>query len=96
MSPFGVEWEPAAEDELARLWLRFSDPAAVTAAQAQADLLLSRDPFKYGRHLSEGLYSIEVPPLVLTYSIDQANHRVEVSWVRSSLGEENPEENGTS
>ncbi len=34
MTPYTVEWEPAAEDELARLWLRSSDPQAMTAAQA--------------------------------------------------------------
>jgi hypothetical protein len=84
MNPFRVEWEPAAEDELARIWLRASAPPAVTIAQAQADQLLSRDPIKYGRHLSEGLYSIDVPPLVLTYTIDLANRLVEVTWVRSS------------
>src|SRR5438132_609954 len=60
MNPFRVEWEPAAEDELARIWLRSGDPQAVTTAQAQADQLLSRDPIQYGRHLSEGLYCIDV------------------------------------
>jgi hypothetical protein len=84
VNPFQVEWEPAAEDELARLWLQSSDPQAITQAQAKADQLLSRDPLKYGRHLSEGLYCIDVPPLVLTYTIDSAKRLVEVSWVRSS------------
>jgi hypothetical protein len=83
MKPFRVEWEPAAEDELARIWLRSSDPAGVTAAQARADQLLSRDPIKYGRHLSEGLYGIDAPPLVLTYTIDAVNRLVTVTWVRS-------------
>jgi hypothetical protein len=84
MSPFEVEWEPAAEDELARLWLRSADPQAITKAQAQADQLLARDPIQYGRHLSEGLYAIDLPPLVLTYTIDSAKRLVEVTWVRSS------------
>jgi hypothetical protein len=84
MNPFRVEWDPAAEDELARVWLRSNDPQAITAAQARADQLLARDPFKYGRHLSEGLYCIDVPPLVLSYTIDQAKSLVEVTWVRSS------------
>jgi hypothetical protein len=85
MNPFRVEWEAPVEDELARIWLRSSDPQAVTTAQAEADLLLSRDPLKYGRHLSEGLYCIDVPPLVLTYTIDPVYHLVEVTWVRSSI-----------
>jgi hypothetical protein len=84
MSPFRVEWEPAAEDELARIWLRSSDPQAVTSAQAQADRLLARDPIKYGRHLSEGLYGIDVPPLMLTYTIDLKARLVEVTWIRST------------
>ncbi len=84
MNPFRVEWEPAAEDELARIWLRSSDPDSVTAAQAHADQMLSRDPIKYGRHLSEGLYSMDAPPLILTYTIDTAARRVEVAWVQSS------------
>lgn len=65
-------------------WPASGSGPAITAAQAQADQLLARDPIKYGRHLSEGLYSIDVPPLVLTYTIDQANRLVEVTWVRSS------------
>jgi hypothetical protein len=84
MNRFRVEWEPAAEDELARIWLQASDPTAVTAAQAQGDQLLSRDPIKYGRHLSEGLYGIDLPPLTLTYTIDLANRLVEIAWVRST------------
>lgn len=83
MNPFLVEWEPAAEDELARIWLRSSDPFAVTAAQAQADRLLSRDPIHHGRHLAEGLFTIDAPPLTLNYTIDPANRLVEVTWVRS-------------
>ena len=55
MNHFVVEWDSAAEDELARIWLRASDPLAVTSSQAQADRLLIRDPIRYGRHLSEGL-----------------------------------------
>lgn len=84
MDQFRVEWEPAAEDELARIWLDATDPPAITKAQAQADQLLARDPVKYGRHLSEGLYSIQIPPLVLTYAIDLMDRTVEVAWIRLS------------
>jgi hypothetical protein len=46
MNPFRVDREPAAEDELARLWLRSRDPQAITSAQAQADQRLARDPLR--------------------------------------------------
>jgi hypothetical protein len=77
-----VEWDPGAEDELARIWLRASDRAAVTSAQAHADRLLTQDPVTHGRHLSEGLYALDVPPLVLTYTLDSSTRAVEVTWVR--------------
>jgi hypothetical protein len=77
-----VQWDPAAEDELARIWLRAADRGAVSAAQARADQLLSRDPLTNGRHLSEGLYQIDVPPLAISYTVDQARQLVVVTWVR--------------
>ena len=84
MSPSQVEWETAAEDELARFWLRSSDPQAITAAQAKADQLLARDPVKHGRHLSEGLYCPDVPPLAVIYAIDSAKRCVQVTWVHTT------------
>ena len=33
MTAFTVDWEPGAEDELARIWLQAPDPPAVTAAR---------------------------------------------------------------
>ena len=83
MSRFRVEWEPAAENELARVWLRSSDPSAVTAASARADQLLSNDPIHHGRYLSEDLYAVDVPPLVLTFTVDLGQRLVVVTWVRS-------------
>jgi hypothetical protein len=82
MNPFAVEWEPDVEDELARLWLRAPDPAAVTRAQARIDELLERNPAGNGQLLSEGLYRIEVPPLLVNYTIDHAGRSVSVTWVR--------------
>jgi hypothetical protein len=81
MKPFDVEWLPEAEDELAVMWLNAVDRPAVTAAQARADQLLARDPDANGRHLSEGLYAIDVLPLRLNYTINRAARKVEVSEV---------------
>jgi hypothetical protein len=53
------------------------------AAQARADRLLSRDPVANGRHLSEGLYRLDVPPLVLHYAVDLLGQSVEVTNVRA-------------
>jgi hypothetical protein len=82
MNPYAVEGLPAAEDELTRIWLRAGDRCAVTAAQARADRLLNQDPHGKGRHLSEGLYQINCPPLAISYTINDPNRSVEVTWVR--------------
>jgi plasmid stabilization system protein ParE len=85
MNPYTVEWLPQAEDELADIWLRAADRAAVTTAQAQVDRLLARDPQGNGRYLSEGLYQIDYSPLVVSYTIDDSGRRVEVTWVRPTI-----------
>jgi hypothetical protein len=82
MTPYTVDWQPAAEDALTEIWIDASDRAAVTAAQARADRLLARDPANHGRHVAEGLYQIDSPPLAISYTIDEDRRLVEVTWVR--------------
>lgn len=84
MNGFAVDWAQEAEDDPAILWLTSSDPLGVTQAQAQIDRLLSRNPLGIGQHISEGLYRFCVPPLIVTYTIDQGRHHVEVASVRAS------------
>ena len=79
---FTVEWDRAAELQLARIWFQAIDPAAVAHAQAQIDRLLARNPHGHGHHLSEGLWQIKVPPLAANYSIDDPHRLVQVSWVK--------------
>lgn len=81
MTPYTVDWTDDAEDALTLIWLQTFDPA-VTAAQAQIDQLLGRDPLGHGRLLHEGLYQLVEPPLTISYSVDQAKKVVEVSAVR--------------
>jgi hypothetical protein len=84
MSAYRVDWEPDAEDEPARIWIQSNDPQAVTTAQRLADQRLAQDPLRYGRHLAEGLYRLDVPPLLLTYTINPTTRVVKVIWVRSA------------
>jgi len=84
MNGFGVDWSQDTEDDLATIWLTASDPGAVTQAQAEIDRLLSRNPLGNGQHISEGLYRLVLPPLIVTYTIDQGNRQVEVVSVRTT------------
>lgn len=89
MPEYAVELEPAAEDDLADLWLTAPDRAGVTRADAEADRLLRTDPLGAGRELSEGLYRLVVPPLAYFDAVDEAGRAVEVSsigWVNEGGG----------
>jgi hypothetical protein len=82
MSPFDVQWDRPAENELARLWTRrVADRPAITAAAAKIDRLLAQDPINNGRALSEGLYRLSIPPLKVFCSVDQKARKVKVSNV---------------
>jgi hypothetical protein len=67
---FTVEWEPEAWGELHQLWAVAADPAAVRAAAEEAERLLGDDPTGKGQHLSEGLWRLRVPPLVVHFAVD--------------------------
>ena len=80
---FTVRWERAALRQLTSVWLQATDRNAVTAAQALTDQLLRRDPFGNGRHLSEGLYRLDVPPIAVYYTIDLLAQSVEITTIRA-------------
>jgi hypothetical protein len=82
VSPWYVEWQPEAEQELYASWLRADDPGSITTAESQVNDLLSQDPFSSGRYLSEGLYAIEAKSLVVYYTILSTVRSVKVTWVR--------------
>jgi hypothetical protein len=81
MNPYTVEWLPGAEQELADIWLAAPDRSAVTRAEATITRLLARDPLHSGVEVAEGLRKLIVDPLMLFYSVQQANRKVEVSKV---------------
>jgi hypothetical protein len=73
-----VQWDPVAENQLARTWLQASDPLAITRAQARIDQRLADDPLREGRFRSEGLYRIDEAPLACTFTVDAKNRIVRV------------------
>ncbi|AMV28639.1 hypothetical protein VT84_29815 [Gemmata sp. SH-PL17] len=76
---FTVDWQPEADDGLADVWTGASDQAAVTRASALVDQLLALDPLGLGEYLSEGLWRVRVPPLVVHYTVDLARRHVDVT-----------------
>jgi hypothetical protein len=76
---FAVSWDNAAEDDLAAIWMTGPDFLAVTRASAMVDQLLALDPLGFGEYLSEGLWRLRVPPLIVHYTIDLNQWHVEVT-----------------
>lgn len=76
---FTVRWAEELDEALAAIWLAYPDKPAVTAAQATLDRFLGTDPKKYGEHLSEGLWRLHVPPLLVHFTIDDDALRVDVT-----------------
>ena len=79
---FGVDWGSGIRKELHLLWATAPDPAAVRNAAEKVEQQLGTDPYQSGKHLSEGLWRIVVPPLVAHYSIDASSRSVEITDVR--------------
>ena len=82
MNRYDIEPEPEAESQLAAIWasaglLR----PAVTRAQDSAERKLANDPAGFGRHLGEGLYRLDAPPLVIYYSIHPDERVVTISEI---------------
>ena len=82
MTRYSVVWVQSAEDELADLWLKASDPNAVTTAAHAIDQVLSENASVKGSELSEGLRSLSAPPLKTIFTVREDDRIVEVLRVR--------------
>jgi hypothetical protein len=82
MKQFTVTWWLDAQNDLANLWMTAVDPGAVTRAADEIDRLLARDPTSVIEAHHEGLCRLTVGPLMVQYSIDDADRKVTVWAVR--------------
>lgn len=78
--PFDVRWTPESEEALAEICLRAADRSAVTRAEHAIAKFFTTSP-QAGKHLSEGLYSIRVAPLVVYYEVQAGDQIVNVTQV---------------
>jgi plasmid stabilization system protein ParE len=78
---FTVVWVPSAERDLADLWNKAPDRAAVTAAADTIDALLGRDPLAQGEAREGARRLLFVEPLAVYYDVNAADRRVTVHAV---------------
>lgn len=81
MKAFAVDWDDAAEQALALVYMRVGDPNDVWPAQYRIDRVLEQRPKQAGFELSEGLWQIVEPPLKVFYEINDAKQLVTVTHV---------------
>ena len=73
---FKVHWKPIAESQLAEVWLRAKDRAAVVAAADSIVERLENDPLGNGESRSGADRFIIETPLSVTYRIDERSQTV--------------------
>ena len=77
---FTVSWHPLAEDELADIWLRSSDRAALTQAANYIDHVLATDPLSQGEEFYGDRLLVALP-LAVTYTVSEADRSVQILQV---------------
>lgn len=81
---YSVTWLPAAEQELAELWLTAPDRAAVTEAANTIDELLRKNAAHEGESRSRGRRILFSPPLGVIYRVQSGTRHAIVLHVGSS------------
>jgi hypothetical protein len=77
---FTVTWHPAAEAELAEIWLAADDRVSVTDAANRIDEALAAQPLSQGEEFY-GDRILVVLPLAVTFTISEPDLRVQILQV---------------
>jgi hypothetical protein len=75
---FTVTWKPSSEDELADLWTKGPDRAAIAAAANAIDALLRVDPHLKGESRADGTRVLFHPPLGVRFEVNEPDRVVEI------------------
>jgi len=80
---YTVVWLPAAEQELAEIWLRASDRRAVTQASDRIERTLRRDAHLKGQPIGNGRVYVD-DPLRVRFTVSPNDCLVTITWVEES------------
>lgn len=76
-----VVWSRTAQDRLAEIWLGSMQPGAVTAAANRIDSALANEPLRNAVSRPDGMWELEVNPLVVVFAWSDSDCRVNVEDV---------------
>jgi hypothetical protein len=77
---FTVTWHPEAEQELADIWLRFTEREQISQAANTIDDLLGGDPLAHGEEFYVDRMLV-VLPLAVTYTVSESDRAVRILQV---------------
>ena len=75
---YTVVWKPAAERDLAQLWLEAENRHAVTAAARRIDRVLQTNPAEQGESRSGAMRVMFVDPLGVFFHVNEPDRVVSV------------------
>jgi hypothetical protein len=75
---YTVIWSPAAEAELADLWIKAKDRNVIAEAADEIDDLLRRDPREVGESRDDRVRVVVVSPLGVEFEVKEADLMVYV------------------
>lgn len=73
---YTVIWQPAAEQELANLWMNAEDRQAIAEAADEIDDLLHNDAHELGESKTGWTRRTFIPPLGVAFEVRQADRMV--------------------
>ena len=77
--PFTVVYSSKALDQLANAWMKALDKNALANAANGLERALKNDHLKAGRHLSEGLWIAQWPPLLAYFEVSADDRLVTIT-----------------
>jgi|tagenome__1003787_1003787.scaffolds.fasta_scaffold17697856_1 hypothetical protein len=77
---FTVTWHPAAEQELADIWIRSSDRHDIADAANLIDKALASDPSSHGEEFY-GDRILVIQPLAVTFTVSEPDRAVRILQV---------------
>jgi hypothetical protein len=78
MTRYTVVWLTSAQNDLAQLWIDAEDRKAVEEAGNAIDRELANDPGGKGTPVSEGLRALDIEPLRVTFTFEDADRLAKV------------------
>jgi plasmid stabilization system protein ParE len=84
MTRYTVSWRPETKADLAEIWMNSTDRRLISAAANRIDELLSRDATSQGNDVHEGLRALAVDPLLVYFTVSEADRLATVWSVRPS------------